>query len=270
MAGLQQEAAMPCMLTTIHHDPDGRLYDQTVRVLPVLQQYFPIISVLATETTLHTSLAPLEAAGVRIQFAPVVGHAVLGRARKAAVSLALQQTGEFLLFCDFDRILHWAEYYPEELVATIPMLEQADFSVIGRTERAFASHPRTQRDTEAIVNHVFAQASGMAWDVTAAARGLSRSAAQAIVMGCAEESVGTDTAWPLFLLRSGGFTLQYLATEGMEFETADRFADDIATAGGYQAWMNQLEGNVREWELRLEVARCEVAAITAIAENSQG
>ena len=67
--------------------------------------------------------------------------------------------------------------------------------------RAFASHPRIQRDTEAIVNTVYASVSGHAWDVTAAARGISRRAAAAILAGCDEQSVGTDVAWPLFLQR---------------------------------------------------------------------
>jgi hypothetical protein len=53
-----------------------------------------------------------------------------------------------------------------------------DFTVLGRTPRAFDSHPRIQRDTESIVNHVFGLVSGQTWDVTAAARGLSRRAAE--------------------------------------------------------------------------------------------
>jgi hypothetical protein len=139
-------------------------------------------------------------------------------------------------------------------------LSAHDFTVLGRTERAFASHPRTQRDTEAIVNGVYASGSGHAWDVTAAARGISRRAAEAILAGCPEESIGTDVAWPLFLQRAGGFTIGYSATEGLEFETADRYGEQVAAAGGVAAWIAQIDADPRRWIDRLEVARLEVAA----------
>ena len=158
-------------------------------------------------------------------------------------------------------MLHWAEYHPDELADTVHSLPSAECMVIGRTDRAFASHPRTQRDTEAIVNGVFAQVSGKTWDVTAAARGLSRRAANAIIAGCAEESVGTDAAWPLFLARAGNFTLGYHATEGMEFETPDRYLDQVAELGSVAAWIQRLDNDVHEWVLRLEIARSEVAAM---------
>jgi hypothetical protein len=252
---------MTCMLATVHHDPDGRLRDQTLRVMPLLLQLFPAITVHATSTTLNSSLVPLQEAGALIRHAPPVGHAMLGRARRGAIEFALQCNSEHILFCDLDRMLHWAECYPAELMQAVTRVQQADFTVIGRTERAFASHPCTQRDTEVIVNQVFAQVSGKQWDVTAAARGLSREAAQALVTGCSEESVGTDPAWPLFLLHAGTFELAYLATEGMEFETPDRFGDQVAELGSVQAWVDRLDCDVREWALRLEVARCEVAAM---------
>jgi hypothetical protein len=146
------------------------------------------------------------------------------------------------------------------------MLGEHDFTVLGRTERAFASHPRVQRDTEAIINTVYASVSGYAWDVTAAARGISRRAAAAIVEGCHEQSIGTDMAWPLFLQRRGGFSLGYRATEGLEFETADRYLDQVATAGGIQAWMARLDADPRRWAERLEVARVEVAAAAPYKE----
>jgi hypothetical protein len=130
---------------------------------------------------------------------------------------------------------------------------------LGRTPRAFASHPRIQRDTEAIVNQVFATLSGREWDVTAAARALSRRAAEAVIHGCPDETVGTDVSWPLFAARAG-LTLGYIATEGLEFETADRHADEVAAAGGLGRWLDQIDANPRRWIERLEIAKIEVEA----------
>ncbi len=58
--------------------------------------------------------------------------------------------------------------------------------------------------------------------------------------------------------RAGGFGLGYIATEGLEFETADRFADQIEQAGGLANWMAQLDASPQQWAFRLELARIEV------------
>src|SRR5262249_28332832 len=128
-------------------------------------------------------------------------------------------------------------------------------------DRAFNSHPRVQRDTETIINSVYATISGFNWDVTAAARGLSRKATAAILAGCPDETIGIDVAWPLFLQRAGGFSLGYIATEGLEFETADRYGDEVAAAGGIAPWLARLDADPREWVKRLDMARVEVEAL---------
>jgi hypothetical protein len=254
---------MNVVLAATHHDPDGRLYEQTARVLPALAKIFDGVAIQATNTTRERSLDLLTGAGALVRCEPsdrFAGLLRLGRARRAALELALEWDPAAILFCDFDRALHWAERYPKELALVGVSAAAHDFTLLGRTARAFDSHPRMQRDTEAIVNHVYAEVSGYAWDVTAAARMLSRRAAVAIVGGCPEESVGTDVAWPLFIGRAGGFTLGYLAAEGLEFETADRYADEIAAAGGLARWIARLDADPREWAQRLELARLEVEA----------
>jgi len=254
---------VPCILAATHHDPEGRLYDQTMRVLPELARRFKGIAIQATHASQQRSLDLLAGASALIQreAAPESsGLVLLGCARRAALELGLRVNAPAILFCDFDRVLHWAECYPDELARVVSQLGENDMTVLGRTERAFASHPRIQRDTEAIVNTVYASVSRYDWDVTAGARGLSRRAAEALLEGCHEQSVGTDVAWPLFLQRRGGFTLGYRATEGLEFETADRYGDQVAAAGGVYAWIARLDADPQRWAERLEVARAEVAA----------
>ena len=251
-------------LAVTQHDPDGRLTEQVRRVLPTLQRHFAQIVVQATYASPPEALDLLRAAGAQVyqeHTDEFNGLDRLGGTRRAAIDLALRTGAATILFCDFDRALHWAEYHPDELATLAAQLTASDFTVLGRTARAFASHPRVQRDTESIINHVFARVSGYFWDVTAAARGLSRRAAAALLAGCPDQSIGTDVAWPLFLLRAGSFTLAYRETEGLEFETADRFADQITAAGGRAAWIDQIDASPAQWALRLELARIEVAAI---------
>jgi hypothetical protein len=254
----------PVVLAATQHDPDGRLYDQTERVLPALMGLFAGLAIQATSATQERMVALLCGAGALVE-RDAPGRAeelkYLGRSRRAALALALQLDAPAILFCDLDRALHWAERYPQELARVAAGLAGYDFTVLGRTTRAFESHPQVQRDTEAIINRVYATTSGQPWDVTAAARGLSRSTAAAILGGCPDESIGTDVSWPLFLQRAGGFTFNYVATEGLEFETADRFGDQVAAAGGLEQWIAQIDADPRQWAIRLELARVEVEAL---------
>ena len=94
---------------------------------------------------------------------------------------------------------------------------------------------------EAILNHLFSLVLGQSWDGMAGARGISRRAAQAILNGCSDEEISVDVSWPLYLQSLGGYTLGYLATEGMEFETQDRYPQEVADAGGLEAWINLID-----------------------------
>jgi hypothetical protein len=255
---------MSVVLATTVHDPGGRMVEQTARALPVLREIFAGIAAQATHAASERTLRLLHDAGAHVRQDTAerfAGYMKLGQPRRDAVALALQSDGPFIMLCDFDRVIHWAEFYPDELATVVARLPARDFTVLGRTGRAFASHPRVQRDTESIINHVFAMTSGKPWDITAAARGLSRRAAEAILSGCPDESIGTDASWPLFVQRVGGFSMSYIATEGLEFETADRFGDEVAAAGGVAQWIARMDADPRNWAQRLEMARLSVAAM---------
>jgi hypothetical protein len=248
------------VLASTHHDPEGRLYEQSARVLPKLAEIFDGLAIYATPATQERSLALLAEHGALVGREPPgqpSGLQTLGRGRRGALALGLQLGARAILFCDFDRALHWAECYPAELAQVAAHAYRYDLTILGRTPRAFESHPRIQRDTEAIVNQVFATVSGRDWDVTAAARALTRHGAEAILQGCADETVGTDVAWPLFAARAG-LTLGYIVTEGLEFETADRHADEVAAAGGLARWIAKIDADPRRWIERLEIAKIEV------------
>lgn len=260
---------MHAHLAAPHHDPDGRLVAQTERVLPALLRAFSSVTVLITPQTVDAGEAALTRGGARVQRAAPglpIGHLHLGLWRRLALAAAIDGSdgaGQ-VVFCDLDRALHWAEQFPEELAAAIAFAVDYDCVVFGRTARAFATHPRAQRDTEALANHGFALASGLPWDVMTAARGLSPAAARLIVDRCDDDTVGSDCSWPL-LCRRAGMRLGYLETEGMEFETLDRFGDELEALGGGPAWLDRFDADPRQWALRLGLARAEVESAIAFA-----
>jgi len=261
-----QSAVAPAVaLATTYHDPKGTLYSQLVTHLPRLQTLFAGIAVNVSPELHPPTLDLLHKAGVNLVEQPRAiqrdGVPALGQVRRAVVAQALTIQAPFVMYCDGDRVLHWADRYPDELAAVIAQLPSHDFTILGRTERAFASHPRIQSETEVLINQMYAQLSGHQWDITAAARGFSRAAAEAIVDGSLDDTIGVDASWPLFLQQAGGFTMTTIATEGLEFETATQYAEAVTAAGGEEPWKASLDANPNLWAFRLNVARVELESM---------
>lgn len=258
-------SAQPVVLAVTHHDPDGAMLAQTRRVLPRLRELYSSIVVLISAATEPRTLELLRDNGLRVVIeAPehTEGIETLGLKRLELLRLAAAEGAEHVHMCDWDRALHWAEFYPDELRTIVAAIPRHDLLILGRTARAFATHPRVQRDTEAIVNHAFDLAFGQPLDITAAARGFSRRAIKALLaLDTPEPTVGQDAAWPLYLARLDELVIGYAPTEGLEWETPDRFGDEISAAGGLDVWLAEYDVEPQRWEFRLRLAFHEVAAI---------
>jgi hypothetical protein len=264
---------MHIALAVTYHDPRGRLCDQIERVLPILSSTFDGLAIRASHAASERALALLSSTNAVVQRErsdQATEPPKLGKARREAIALALQWDAPSVMYCDGDRVLHWADQYPEELAQVTQRLSECDFTVLGRTDRAFSSHPRVQRDPETIINHVFQLVSDKSWDVTAGARGLSRRAVAAILDGCLDEDLSTDVSWPLFLRSVGGFSFGYVATEGLEFETPDRYGEEIEAAGGRREWLEQFDSDLHHWVHRLHMACGHVAAMIPYVTESSG
>lgn len=250
-------------LATTHHDPEGRLNDHIQRLLSPIQDLYGSIVVRISSESHPQSIELLRAAGAQVTLgsAKESGLRELGRVRRQVVADALHTDCAYIHLCDFDRLLHWVEFHSAELQAVLNWLPTYDFVVLGRTKQAFQSHPRVQRHTERIINFAFARQSGDSWDVTAASRGISRRAAELLNAKSSDDTIGNDCTWPLLLRSAPGMTLGYWPTNGLEFETADRYADEIAAVGGIEAWKARIDDDLHAWELRLELARIEIAAM---------
>ncbi len=256
---------MNVALAIIYHDPHSRLTNLLTRVAPLLRRTFAGIAVQASAIASEQSLTVFQALGARIgrdtPDQPGGAPLLLGRARRNALRLAQDLGTSHLLYFDADRLLHWADTYPDELTDAVAHIADADLTIFGRTPRAFATHPQTQRDTEAIINRVFAAITNHAWDVTSAGRGLSQRAATAILDGCPDEQISVDVTWPLHLWLSGAFSIGYRELEGLEFETPDRYTPEVAAAGSLTLWMQQIDADPQRWAHRLNIARIQTEAM---------
>jgi hypothetical protein len=253
------------------HQPDQRLVGSMEAQLPALAvRYAALVAYCSRDThSVVLDLLRQQGALVEVDGEEPAGILGIGAARRRTIHAGLRAGTSHLQMCDFDRILHWVAGYPRELETVIAAIPNYDLLVLGRTERAWATHPPYQAETEPLFNRVFHLATGLPWDIGAGSRGLSRRAAELLLSISREPTVGVDAEWPLLLLKppSGtfsadeGFCLGYRSCEGLEYETADRFGPEIEAAGGYEAWVRQMSSNPKRWAFRLQVANLIAQAV---------
>jgi hypothetical protein len=206
---------------------------------------------------------------VRVDDKRSAGIDEIGQVRRRALRAGLEAGRALLQMCDFDRALHWVAHYPGELDAVIAEIAEYDLLVLGRTERAWATHPPYQAKTEPLFNKVFALTTGLAWDVGAGSRGFSRRGAEKLLELSREPTVGIDAEWPLLLLGQEGFSVGFRACEGLEFETADRFAAEIEAAGGYAAWEAEMSADPVRWVFRMRLGLLIAEAVVRYGRGGQ-
>jgi hypothetical protein len=190
----------------------------------------------------------------------------VGNARRAALASASEHAPECgVLACDFDRWLHWARFHPDEL-ARLPQRIAAIrpepwFVCVGRTERAFATHPRAQRDPEAATNHALELAVGFPVDAVSGACWLTPKAVSLVLAHSCEMTAATDLEWPAIVFRHDRTRLSAISVEGLEFETPTFFPEEVAQAGGRERWIVQTYERPDVWADRLMLAALSVSAL---------
>ncbi|WP_090776494.1 hypothetical protein [Shouchella lonarensis] len=151
-------------LITIMHDPTGALYQPLVAAMPVLATYPGAKYVALSEQTDRRVRDALKAHNFTVFDIEKKGVA---HARRKVAALAQSYGHDFYHYCDLDRLVTWAMQSPEEWRCVHEKIAAHDYMVIGRTARAFATHPGAWQETEAITNKIFSLAMGCEVDVTA-------------------------------------------------------------------------------------------------------
>lgn len=242
----------PVALASTLHDPQAADLPSLVAALPALATRYAGIVISATVETPEAAYAPLLAHGARVTRHPT-DYREIGWRRLGAVQAAAE-FAETVHLCDFDRLLHWWHGWPDELDAVLARLPDADLTLLGRTERAWATHPANQRETEQLANRLVSHLYGAEIDVCSGSRGLSRRAIAYLAEHGRERSVGTDGEWPILLGRAGDFRCAQIVTEGLEFESGDRFPAAIAAAGGLANWNVCNDRDAARWVFRTRLA----------------
>jgi len=234
------------------------------RLHPALMRMFESITIVLPPTAGDMLVAALR--GLEGVY-PVVTQ-TWPRGRHVALNEALKRPASHLLYCDLDRLIRWAELHPDELAATVKRVETVDCLVVGRTERALMTHPRCLRETEQIANEVFAHVTGLPYDICVATRGFSHEAAtRALKDSQAENSLGVDGEW-IVLCQRAGMSLDTVAVEGMDWETADQLLDYAADAETQRRAAEAFDAEVSNWAGRVRLARAIIGGMLGVASES--
>jgi hypothetical protein len=261
----QNEAPKTALVSTLH-DVSGRMLPALRDCAPQLAQYgrVYVCATMVTDRHLRAALGDLGAVVLN-------GDERVGEGRRAALRAAFDDGHAAFLACDFDRWLHWAGRFPTELAAItlrVPRRRPRPWcACLGRTSRALATHPPVQWLSELATNHALSLAVGQPLDATAGACWLSPEGARLVLDSSLEPTAATDLEWPALIFRSAPDRLIGVATDGLEFETADFFPAEIAAAGGVAVWVRDHYERPEVWLARLRLATDSVAALCRVLSS---
>lgn len=234
------------------HDPDSRLASLAAPFIEDWLTRFREVVILTSPQGGGKTGEMLTAHGARVIADPrPQGLERLGLVRLWALQAAAEGDHPYYLKMDFDRVIHWEANYPDELRRIEQLIPEYDFLVLGRTQRAFESHPYVQRETERLANAAFAHIFGQPYDITSGQRALSAAAVAHLSDYSRCHTLGVDAEWPILCHRAG-LRVGQLDSEGLEYETADCYADIIHQIG-YQNWLEQYINTPQSWQKRLRL-----------------
>jgi hypothetical protein len=253
------------LLCTIH-DPEARLLPWIRRLAapgdPLATRWervrgnYAHALVAASAATDPRSRAGLAAAGWEVIDGADEGS---DRGLRALVRRGLTRPEERIHYCDLDRLVHWLATFPEELAALPAVWHRADLVMLARSPRAFATHPPCQTLTEGPINRLIAARIGVPGaDAFSGSYLWSRRAARAVSEAPGPADLRFYAEGVLAPFRAG-CTIARHEVEGLEWETPDQYAAEIARLG-YAAWLEQFQSAL-QWRRRVEMASLWIEAV---------
>ena len=239
-------------LICLTRDPKANLKTPIKKLHKKISPIYPKRFVIVTQdTSPHINNALIETGWI----VNIQSEEGVGCARRDALKIALRENFDYIHLCDLDRALHWANTYPDEMKRIHDEIPNHDFLILGRTHKAFETHPIPQKLTEKLTNQFFQNLVGQYIDVNAASRGISSKAAETILNHSQAISFETDVEWPLIVKHKSHLRLSYLEVEGLEFETQIKQHKEIETFNGIEQWKKSLDQDPHEWLKRVNISK---------------
>lgn len=254
------------ILASTLHDPELKLMKLMNPILPMMKALFEDRIVCCTPSTQERVLNFLQDEGFRV----VVGKSM---DQVGNYKLAIQTSLEYItdskvqkiLYIDFDRLIHWIDSYPEEFSKVLSNNTEIDYLHLGRTSRAFETHPPTQKETESIINEIASKSLGFSEkkDIISVCFLISKKLGKQIINMKNSTTTGFYSSWPLIFWNLAE-SKRYVEVEGLEWETPDQFRDEIDKIG-YEKWLEKFQ-SAKEWRKRVNLLHEGLLEIYQLAE----
>ncbi|HLL61270.1 MAG TPA: hypothetical protein VK338_06135 [Candidatus Nitrosocosmicus sp.] len=236
-------------LATTIHDPEGRYAQPMQDYREDLLRLFSLKSVVYTPRT-H----PDTVRAVNNPLDTIMTRTSQAHARHISYNrrISLKELHRhiyrdtYVLYIDFDRLLRWISTFPEELNEILDN-PSGDFTILGRTEKGFQSHPQCMREVEEVVNLEASRLLGKPVDIQSATFLMSREMSSHIEMHSRGIEDVNNGEWPIIAKKSG-VEVKMKHVKGMVFENAFFSIREIYERGlnydenifenGYQSWID--------------------------------
>lgn len=221
-------------LTCITHDPTGSLLS-TIKELKeeLLNLNYDKKYITISNVTPKEIVKELEECNFHIKIVEKLG---VGNARRDSLKFVSNYDHDYYHYCDFDRLLTWIKEYPAELNSFIHNIVDVDYLIIGRTEKAFQTHPEEWQVTESVSNKIMSLQLEKQVDITAGSCALSKRAIDYIIKY--SKCRMTDGEWPMIINTFTDFNIGYITVEGLKYVNKlnqDNIVDPI------KVWSTRLE-----------------------------
>jgi len=254
------------IITTTLHEPSFRLHKCFEKALSFIQNHNPHIIVSCTSETSSDVIKRLQKEGISAEISPNDSQVeTYLYAVRSAIEFCKKNSHHRIFYIDFDRLLHWINTYPKELLDIMRRSLNFDLLHIGRSERAFESHPETQKDTESIINHIGSKVLGLSTDIDIISVSyiFTWELAEILFKYTYNTSVGFYCTWPV-ILWTHAKNPDYIKVEGQEWETPDRYRDEIDQQG-YNQWLKNFQ-SFGEWKKRVRFIDESIKELMEIAD----
>jgi hypothetical protein len=221
------------------HDPEGRLLEISQKYLPEISNLFSGL-VIAVSPQTKTEYNDIQGKG-NIAFYTCGNVDDFTLRRKTALEKALVQFPDTAYWAfDLDKLLHWYLTLPSELEGLV---------VMGRSQKAWNTYPKSWQDTESIVNYLAVKVFKKdGWDFYSGQFYMDRNMAEIISSHSLEADFSQNMEWIQLAYISS--KLNYHAYDGLSWEDPDRFQAEIKNLG-YTKWYDQTYDNFNEWQKRI-------------------